>query len=88
MKIEEKAACFVAALTDIYKDEEKRNLCKLPKIQFSEDLSGDFTAMLIAMEHVYELFTGDKERDLIDFTHILNKLAFQYVMERMEDDGK
>ena len=44
--------------------------------------------MLIAMQHVYELFTGDKEKDLIDFTHILNKLAFQYVMERMEDDGR
>lgn len=88
MKLEEKAAYFGIALTNVYKDEEHRGLYAVPEIRFSSDPTEDFTAMLIAMAHVYELFTGDKEKDLIDFTHTLNKLAVQYVMERMEDDGK
>ena len=88
MKIEEKAVYFGIALTDVYKDEEHRELYAVPEIKLSSDPAEDFIAMLLAMRYVYERVTGDQESDLIDFTHILNKLAVQYIMERMEKDGK
>lgn len=86
MKIEEKAAYFGIALTDVYKDEEHRGLYAVPEIRFSSDPTEDFTAMLLAVRYVYEVVTGDKESDLIDFTHILNKLAVQYIMEGMDNN--
>ena len=88
MKIEEKAVYFAIALSDVYKDEDRRGLHAVQEIEFSDDLTEDFMAMLLAVHHVYEQVTGDVERDLIDFTHMLNKLAVQYIMERMEDDER
>ena len=43
---------------------------------------------LLAVRYVYEVVTGDKESDLIDFTHILNKLAVQYIMEGMDNNER
>lgn len=88
MKIEEKTAYFVIALADAYREEENREGYIVPKMSFALDITEDFIAMLLALRLVYEKVTGDKESDLIDFTHTLNKLAVQYIMERMEDDGK
>lgn len=81
VKIEEKAMAFATALTDVYRDEENRELEAVGKMNFSEDVTEDFTAMLIAMRVIFMKFTGDTGSDIIDFTHILNKLAIQYVME-------
>lgn len=82
MKIEEKIVRFFVALSDVYREEENRQLCTLEKLGIDlDDVTGDFTAMLIAMKHMYIRITGDDTSDLIDFTHILNKLAIQYAME-------
>lgn len=80
-KIEEKVMAFVTALTDVYRDEENRELEAVGKMKFSEDVTEDFTAMLIAMRMIFMKITGDTDSDIIDFTHILNKLAVQYVMD-------
>lgn len=88
MKIEEKAGYFAVALADVYKEEENRDSYTVPKAEFALDITEDFTAMLLALRFVYEKVTGDNKSDLIDFTHVLNKLAVQYVMERMKDDGR
>ncbi len=79
-KIEEKALQFMTALSDVYRDEEKRQLEAFDKMEFSEDVTEDFTAMLLAMKAVFDRVVGDDD-DLIDFTHTLNKLAVQYIME-------
>lgn len=84
-RIKEKTVAFIAALVDVYRDEEHRELDAFEKIDISEDVTEDFTAILIAMKHVYEAFTGDNDTDIIDFTHILNKLAIQYVMGGDDD---
>lgn len=81
VKIDEKAMAFATALTDVYRDEENRELEAVGKMNFSEDVTEDFTAMLIAMRVIFMKITGDTDSDIIDFTHILNKLAIQYVME-------
>lgn len=81
MKIEEKAVRFLFALSDVYKDEEQRQLYVFEKLELTkEDLTDDFTAMLIALSGMYNRIVDD-DVDLIDFTHILNKLAVQHIME-------
>lgn len=77
---EKKAMHFIAALSDVYRDEESRELQAYSAIEFSDDVTEDFTAMLIAMNLIFDRITGH-EGDLIDFTHVLNKLAVQHIMD-------
>jgi TolB-like protein len=83
-KTEEKALYFVAALTDAYRDEEDRELEAFSKLELTDDATEDITAMLVAMSVVVKKLT-DYDGDLIDFTHMLNKLAVQYIMEGRGD---
>ena len=80
MKARDKAIHFLTAIMDVYRDEEKRELEMLSSLKFSDDVTEDFTAMLLAMKVVFDRVTGG-DMDIIDFTHVLNKLAVQYVME-------
>ncbi len=84
--IEEKALQFLTALSDAYQDEENRQLEAFGKMEFSEDATEDFTAMLLAMKNIYDRVSGS-DGDLIDFTHILNKLAVQCIMEGHHSNG-
>lgn len=79
-KIEEKALRFLTALQDVYRDEENRELEAFAKLELGGDFTEDFTAMLLAMKVMIERIT-DFVGDIIDFTHMLNKLAVQYCME-------
>ncbi len=79
-KIEEKALHFLTALSDVYRDKETRELEAFDKMELSKDATEDFTAMLLAMKTIFDRVTGS-DGDLIDFSHILNKLAVQYIME-------
>lgn len=79
-RIEEKAMAFITGITDVYRDEENRELEAFGKMEFSEDATEDFTAMLVALKCIYAKLTGDHDTDIIDFTHILNKLAVQHIM--------
>lgn len=82
-EINEKVLLFATALSDVYRDEESRELEAFGKMDFSDDITEDFTAMLLALNIVFRRITGNDD-DLIDFTHILNKLAVQYIMEGTE----
>ena len=84
-KIQRKAMQFLTALSDVYKDEENRELEAFSAIEFSEDVTEDFTAMLVAMNIIFDRITGS-DGDLIDFTHVLNKLAVQYIMDGDSND--
>lgn len=87
MKIEQKAIHFLTALLDVYREEENRELEAFSKMELTNDITEDFTAMLLAMNNVFKRITDD-DGDLIDFTHILNKLAVQYIMDgRDQNDG-
>lgn len=78
---QEKAMHFLTAFADVYRDEDNRELEAFSKMEFSDDVTEDVTAMLLAMKVFVDRITGD-DGDIIDFTHMLNKLAVQYVMER------
>lgn len=72
---------FVTALRDLYLDEEEREGTEIPKIELNEDnLTDDFTAMIMAVHLLYIGITGD-DTDLIGFTHIANRLVFQWLLE-------
>ena len=84
MTIEEKALHFFAAISDVYKDEENRELEAFSKLELPvDDANDDITAMLIAFQFFVQRLTG-YDGDLIDFTHILNKLAVQNVLEKRD----
>lgn len=80
MKTKDKAMQFLTALMDVYRDEDRRELEAFSAMEFSDDVTEDFTAMLLAMKVIVDRVTG-YDGDIIDFTHMLNKLAVQYVME-------
>ena len=81
--VENKALQFMAALADVYRDEDDRELYAFSKMEMGGGITEDFTAMLVAMSILFDRVSGF-DGDLIDFTHILNKLAVQYVLEKQE----
>lgn len=76
-KIEQKSICFLKALLNVYRDEENR---ELSAFSVDDDVTEDITALLVAMKVVVERIS-EFEGDIIDFTHMLNKLAVQLIME-------
>lgn len=84
MTTEEKALHFLTAISDVYRDEEKRELEAFSKLELpSDDMTDYITAMLVAFQFVVQRLTG-YDGDLIDFTHILNKLAVQNLLEKRD----
>ena len=84
MKIEDKAVQFLTALLDVYRDEDNRELEAFSKLKLADDATEDITAALLALKVLTEQLTG-YDGDLIDFTHVLNKLAVQHIMEAKEN---
>lgn len=84
IKIEEKVSRFATALTDVYRDEEDRELEAFSKLELTDDATEDITAMLLAMMVVCQALIS-YDGDLIDFTHVLNKLAVQHIMGGKDD---
>lgn len=84
-KLKDKVTRFVCALSDVYRDEEKRELDAFDKLEVEDDLTEDITAMLLAMVVMCQKLT-DFDGDLIDFTHMLNKLVVQHIIEGKENN--
>lgn len=79
-----KTSIFAAALTDVYKDEEDRELPALPKMDLGGDFTEDLTAMLFAMRVVAGRITHNSW-DILEFTNVLTRLAVQHLLEGKED---
>ncbi|MCJ8020791.1 hypothetical protein MUY40_28015 [Blautia sp. NSJ-159] len=78
---------FVTALGDLYLDVEERKGAETPKIELEEEnLTDDFTAMIIAVHLLYVSITGDDDTDLIGFTHMVNRLVFQWLLKNGNGD--
>jgi len=72
---------FVTALRDLYLDVDEREGTEMPKIELEEEnLTDDFTAMIMAVHLLYVSITGD-DVDLIGFSHIANRLVFQWLFK-------
>lgn len=83
LNTKEKTVRFYSALTDVYRDEDDREMTGMPKMELPTDITDDVTAMLLAMYMIVNQATGTDD-DLIDFTHRLNKLAFQHLLACQE----
>ena len=78
---------FVTALRDLYLDADEREGTEMPKVELKEEnLTDDFTAMIIAVHLLYASITGDDDTDLIGFTHMVNRLAFQWLLKNGNGD--
>ena len=80
MTTNEKAAHFLTALVDVYRDEHKRELYAFDALELGDDMTDDIVDLLLALRVFLQKFTS-YDGDLIDLTHALNKLVFQYLME-------
>lgn len=82
MTLNEKIMNFITTITNAYRAEENRN--PVQKIELTNDnLTEDFTAMVYALNTFFNEVTG-QGIDIIDFTHLLNKLAVQNLLENRE----
>ena len=72
---------FISALMDVYRDEEAKETTALQPLDFAEEeLTEDFTAMIYAMWGMYCKITDD-DIDVFGFTHVMNRLVLQKLME-------
>lgn len=72
---------FVTSLRDLYLDIDEREGTEMPKIELKEEnLTDDFTAMIMAVSCLYSSITGD-DVDFIGFTHVANRLVFQWLFK-------
>ena len=84
MTLNEKIMNFIAAIINVYRDEENQE--PVQKMHLNDDgLTEDFTAMVYALNMFFDEVTG-QEVDIIDFTHLLNKLVVQHLLEKKEGD--
>lgn len=84
-KFSEKVINLGTSLMNTYKDEESRDYVDQLEMD-KEELTEDFTAMLYAMYFIYKRMVDDSE-DIIGFTHLLNRLAIQHIMENEGDEA-
>lgn len=81
----EMASKFYAHLHNAFLDEEDRSYAE--KIELKEDVTDMFTGLLIAFHVMFVHYSvGFEGTDLIDFIGILNKLAYQYMLESAKDE--
>ena len=84
MTLNEKIMNFITTITNAYRAEENQE--PVQKMQLTNDsLTEDFTAMVYALHTFFNEVTG-QGIDIIDFTHLLNKLVVQNLLENREVD--
>ena len=67
------------AIKNAYRSEE--NQVSLQKMQLNDDnLTEDFVALVYALNMFFNKVTG-QDIDVIDFTHLMNKLVFQRLID-------
>lgn len=76
---EQKTLTFLIALSDVYKEEDDRELnCMSPiKLPEDENMTEDIFCMLKAIHTMIVKIVGDEDMDLLDTIAMLNRLVFQ-----------
>lgn len=78
--LEKKIFSIYVNLCNTYRNEEEKE--ETVKEEFCDNFADDLTAALIALYTLYGNVVGDNPDDLIGFTHVLNRLAIQYCIQR------
>lgn len=79
MKFDDKILTFLTLIKNAYRSEENQEYTQT-MILDNENLTEDFTAMVFALNVFFNKVTG-QDIDVIDFTHLMNKLAFQHLID-------
>lgn len=88
-KHENKVLHFLIALQDVYKEPEERESADISRLKLSNDeITDDFFAIIQAFFIFYQKVTGDMSMDLLGFSHLINRLVFQFtdLEEESEED--
>ena len=78
MKFNNKILTFLTLIANAYRSEENQEYTQQMTLD-DENLTEDFTAMVFALNIFFNKVTG-QDIDVIDFTHLMNKLAFQHLI--------
>lgn len=77
MNKKEMQIAFITALTDVFKDEDNRELGCIPKVDMENENGNDLIlAMFYAVQYVYNTYAGQKD-DPLAFISVLTRLLFQ-----------
>ena len=79
MKFNDKILTFLTLIKNAYRSEENQEYTQQMTLD-NENLTEDFTAMVFALNVFFNKVTG-RDIDVIDFTHLMNKLAFQHLID-------
>ena len=79
MKFNDKILTFLTLIKNAYRSEENQEYTQQMTLD-DENLTEDFTAMVFALNVFFNNVTG-QDVDIIDFTHLMNKLAFQHLID-------
>lgn len=82
-----KIQVFLTALQDCYRSEENRVGMALQKLELSnEEITDDFLAIIQAFYLFYKGLTEDETADILEFTHIINRIVVQDLIADREED--
>lgn len=85
---EQKTLTFLIALSDVYKEDDDRELNCMSPIELPDngDMSEDIFCMLKAMHLMIVKIMGDEDMDLLDTIAMLNRLVYQYSEKSAESE--
>lgn len=85
---EQKTLTFLIALSDVYKEDDDRELNCMSPIKLPEDgnMTEDIFCMLKAIHTMIVKIVGDEDMDLLDTIAMLNRLVYQYSEKSAESE--
>lgn len=85
---EQKTLTFLIALSDVYKEDDDRELNCMSPIELPDngDMSEDIFCMLKAMHFMIVKIMGDEDMDLLDTIAMLNRLVFRFGEKKDESE--
>lgn len=86
---EQKTLTFLIALSDVYKEDDDRELNCMSPIELPEDgnMTEDIFCMLKAIHTMIVKIVGDEDMDLLDTIAMLNRLVFQFGEKKDEAEN-
>lgn len=87
---DQKILAFYIALTDVYRDEEDRDLSSVPAIEISDDgdVTEDVYCILRAVHIMLMKITGNYDMDVLDAVAILNRVVFRFTKKEEESNDR
>ena len=84
---DELALTFASAILNCFQEPEARTPMEdFPVVELEGDWTEELYELIRGLYAVYLQISGDKDTDIVDFTHIINKVVF--LLGRVEDEDE